>query len=114
MRRVVVPRVRTTKPVTSASGAAAAAVATTARLPGTATAGGTVTLPPAGGPWRETDAVHGPAPPPASVSATVRVALPPTVRRPNERSVGAAKINGWFAAGTWISPPPVRVVGCSL
>ena len=114
IRRTAEPSVSTTKPVTSASGADGVAATVTSSGPGTVTVGGTVTVTPDGPPCSATAAVQGPAPPPASVSVTGRVACVPVRTSPNERSAGAAKMSGTFAAGTWTRPPPSRVVGSSF
>src|SRR5581483_6268984 len=114
MRRVVLPSVSTTNPVTSASGALSETVAVRSRRPGTATVGGAATPTPLAAPWRATVTVHVPAPPPASVSETDLVAPAPGLSRPNDRSAGSAKTSGALAAGTWTRPPPSRVVGSSF
>ena len=74
---------------------------------------GAVTVTPASGSCRWTETLHVPAPPPASVSATERVAVVERCTRPNETVVGESKISGVFARGMLITPPPSRVVGAS-
>src|ERR671937_2206241 len=67
IRRVTLPRVRTTKPVVSRSAAAAGTCSDTGSVPGTDTdAGAAGETSPV---WRVTVTFHAPAPPPASVSA---------------------------------------------
>src|SRR5579862_5410589 len=68
IRRTFAPFVRMTKPATSP--AVTPAVAVSWNLPGTVTLGGSATVPSPD--CTTVDAVHVPAPPPASVSVTPR------------------------------------------
>ena len=106
MRRWTVPCVRSTNPVRSLSAALRVTETRTAKEPGTVTDAGTDTVTPCS--CAPTDAAQAPAPPPASESLTVRAARPPRRRKPNERSVGAAKIFGSSARGRSMTPPPSR------
>src|SRR6185436_20650261 len=93
MRRFSAPRVRTTYPVASASGAFVV-VTVTGSGPGTVTVGGTETTAEAGPDWGVSETAQEPAPPPASVRSTccVWVAVGPT--KPNESATGEAKTCG--------------------
>ncbi len=98
------PRVRTTKPVTAAEPAVGETVAVTCSCPGTVAVVGASIVTPRGAPWRIVATVQTPAPPVASVRATVRA--PPLTG--NEMPVGEAKSSGFSARGRLIRPPPSR------
>src|SRR3954470_1208328 len=122
MRTRSLPRVRTTKPVSSPVGAPCAAVATTGRS--TVPPGGIVNDEVPGAIEEPGVAVCGaietfqaPPPVPASESESnsgLRASWPSTLRKANESDEGAAKSFGVFAAATSTRPPPSRSTEASL
>ena len=105
MRRESVPRERTMNPLASPSRACPGTVTRACTFPGTVTCGVTLTKP---AKLPDARALHCPVPPPESERVTVRVAVVPRLRSPNESAVGCAKTSGWSATGSEMRPPPSR------